>query len=123
MGGGCIRAQWQLVDTVGLHGVAGEGICMPRLLVVEGRAALQSSEPASNWTVQMPPDLRAGAAGRCFPLQSVSFHSSLTDLRDASVEAALPLQPQQDSEGQIPFLFSLPLKIFQAFAQGPQAGG
>lgn len=66
------------------------------------------------------PDLQAGAAGRCFPLQSVSFHSFLIDLRNASVEAALPLQPQQDSEGWIPFLFSLPRRSVKLLPGNPR---
>lgn len=66
------------------------------------------------------PDLQAGAAGRCFPLQSVSFHSFLIDLRNASVEAALPLQPQQDSEGWIPFLFSLPRRSVKLLLGNPR---
>lgn len=61
------------------------------------------------------PDLPAAAASRYFPLHGISFHSFLIN---ASVEAALPLQPQQDVEGWIPSVLT-PEKIHQAFSLGP----
>ena len=45
------------------------------------------------------PDLGGGAVGRHLPLHGIPFHPFLIDFRDASVEAAPAVQPQQDSEG------------------------
>lgn len=56
------------------------------------------------------PDLRAGAGGRHFPLHGISIRSFLIDLRDSSVEAALPLLLSRTGRDG-PFSLFTPLKI------------
>lgn len=57
--------------------------------------------------------------GRYVPLHGISFNSFVIDLRDARVEAVLPLWPRKDGEGWIPSLFSFPEDLSGFYPEAP----